>query len=462
MRKYFGTDGIRDIANLNLTPEFAYKVAKAGASVLAKTTGHIPTILIGRDTRLSGVLLENAMVAGFLSVGAKVIKVGITHTPVVSYLTVKEKADAAVVISASHNSYEYNGIKFFSNKGMKLSDEIEEKIEELLEDEEALLSLNVGYDKIGRVVRAQDLNLKYEDYVIDIFKDIPVLLENAKNANKEFHFRVAIDTANGATYEMAENIFKKLNINFEIINNEPNGININDKCGSTHLEMLKKFVVEKKFDLGIAYDGDGDRLLAVDENGEVLDGDCCLALIAQYLKQKGELDNNTVVATVMSNIGLNEFIFDNEINLVQTKVGDRYVLERMLEGNFVLGGEQSGHIILKNYNNTGDGILTSLFLIRILLEKNMKTSAFWEAFQKYPQILVNAKVDNEKKKDYNNNKVISDAISELNELFKGKGRVLIRPSGTEPLIRVMIEGKDINYITEKANELAKLIEKNLK
>lgn len=354
MRKYFGTDGIRDIANLNLTPEFAYKVAKAGASVLAKTTGHMPTILIGRDTRISGDLLENAMVAGFLSVGAKVIKLGVSPTPVVSYLTVEEKADAAVVISASHNSYEYNGIKFFSNKGMKLSDEIEEKIEELLEDKEALYNLNVGYEQIGRVSYEKELNDKYENYLLNIFNDIPVLLENAKKANKEFRFRVAIDTANGATYKMAESIFKKLNIDFEIINNTPNGININEKCGSTHLEMLKELVVEKKLDLGIAYDGDGDRLLVVDENGEELDGDCCLALIAQYLKKKGELKNDTVVATVMSNIGLNEFVFDNEINLVQTKVGDRYVLERMLEGDFVLGGEQSGHIILKNYNNTGD------------------------------------------------------------------------------------------------------------
>ena len=382
MRKYFGTDGIRDIANLNLTPEFAYNVAKAGASVLAKTTGHMPTILIGRDTRISGDLLENAMVAGFFSVGAKVIKLGVTPTPVVSYLTVEENADAAVVISASHNSYEYNGIKFFSNKGMKLSDEIEEEIEALLENKEALYNLNVGYDKIGRVSYEKELNEKYEEYVLNIFKDIPSLLENAKKANKEFSFRVAIDTANGATYKMAENIFKKLNIDFEIINNNPNGININDKCGSTHLEMLKEFVVEKKFNLGIAYDGDGDRLLAVDEKGDILDGDCCLALIAQYLKAKGELDNNTVVATVMSNIGLNEFIFDNEINLVQTKVGDRYVLERMLEGNFVLGGEQSGHIILKNYNNTGDRYFNIIIFNKNFIRKKHENFCILGGFSK--------------------------------------------------------------------------------
>lgn len=462
MRKYFGTDGIRDIANLNLTPELAYKVAKAGACVLAKASGKIPTILVGKDTRLSGDLLENAMVAGFLSVGAKVKLLGITPTPVVSYLVVKEKADAAVVISASHNSYEYNGIKFFSNKGMKLSDEIEQEIENLLDNAEELYKLNVGYDKLGTVISALELNNKYEEYITGVFKEIPCLIENAKNNIKDFKFKVAIDTANGATYKMAENIFKKLNIDFEIINNNPNGININDKCGSTHLEMLQKYVVDNKFNLGIAYDGDGDRLLAVDENGNALDGDCVLAIISQYLKEKNELNNDTVVATVMSNIGLNEFTSDNKINLERTKVGDRYVLEKMLEGNFDLGGEQSGHIILRKYNNTGDGILTSLMIIKILLEKNMRSSDVLKKFQKYPQILVNVTIDNNKKKDYNDNKVIASAINELNEVFKGNGRVLVRPSGTEPLIRVMIEGKDINYITEKANALAKLIEKNLK
>lgn len=462
MRKYFGTDGIRDIANINLTPELAYKVAKAGACILAKTSGRMPTILVGKDTRLSGDLLENAMVAGFLSVGAKVKLLGVTPTPVVSYLVVKEQADAAVVISASHNSYEYNGIKFFSNKGMKLSDDIETEIENLLENKDELYKLNVGYDKLGTVAWATELNNKYEEYIINVFKDIPSLIEKAKNNSKDFKFKVAIDTANGATYQMAENIFKKLNIDFEIINNNPNGININDKCGSTHLEMLQKYVVDNKFNLGIAYDGDGDRLLAVDEEGNILDGDCVLAIISQYLKEKNELNNDTVVATVMSNIGLNEFTSNNKITLEQTKVGDRYVLEKMLEGNFDLGGEQSGHIILKKYNNTGDGILTSLMVIKILLEKNMRSSDILKIFQKYPQILVNVTIDNDKKKYYNDNKAIANAINELNELFKGKGRVLVRPSGTEPLIRVMIEGKDINYITEKANALAKLIEKNLK
>ena len=460
MRKYFGTDGIRDVANIKLTPELAYKVAKAGASVLAKNSGRVPTILLGKDTRISGDLLENAMVAGFLSVGAKVRLLGITPTPVVSFLTVKEKADASVVISASHNSYEYNGIKFFSNKGMKLPDEVEEEIEKLLDNEEELNKLNVGYDKLGSVTFAYELNNKYEDYVTETFKDIPCLIQNFEKNNKKF--RVAIDTANGATYKIAENIFKKLNIDYEIINNTPNGININNNCGSTHLEMLQKYVVDNHLDLGIAYDGDGDRVLTVDENGIVLDGDCSLAIISQYLKEKNELNNNTVVATVMSNMGLDEFAFNNKINLERTKVGDRYVLEKMLEGNFDLGGEQSGHIILRKYNNTGDGILTSLMLIKILLEKNMRSSDILKNFQKYPQILVNVTIDNEKKKYYNDNKVISDAINELNEIFKGKGRILVRPSGTEPLIRVMIEGKDIDYITEKANYLADLIEKNLK
>ena len=453
MRKYFGTDGIRDIANINLTPEFAFRVAKAGATVLAKTMGHTPVILIGKDTRISGKMLECAMIAGFLSVGANVKSLGVTPTPVVSYLTVAEKADAAVVISASHNSYEYNGIKFFSNKGMKLSDEIEEEIEKLLDDEEALRSLNVGYDKIGHLTLEPELNNKYEEYILNIFKDI--------SAEKR-EFKVVIDTANGATYKMAENIFSKLNIKYDIINNKPNGININEKCGSTHLEALQEYVVKNNYDLGVAYDGDGDRMLAVDENGKVIDGDALLAVISQYLKEKNELEKDTLVATVMSNIGLHEFASNNNIKFEETKVGDRYVLERMLEGDFSLGGEQSGHIILKKYNNTGDGILTSLFLIKILLEKNWKPSKIWDIFQQYPQILINARVDNERKMDYNNNKIICNKIEEINKLLEHKGRVLVRASGTEPLVRVMIEGKDINFITEKAKSLAELIENILK
>ena len=453
MRKYFGTDGIRDIANINLTPEFAFRVAKAGATVLAKTMGHTPVILIGKDTRISGKMLECAMIAGFLSVGANVKSLGVTPTPVVSYLTVAEKADAAVVISASHNSYEYNGIKFFSNKGMKLSDEIEEEIEKLLDDEEALRSLNVGYDKIGHLTLEPELNNKYEEYILNIFKDI--------SAEKR-EFKVVIDTANGATYKMAENIFSKLNIKYDIINNKPNGININEKCGSTHLEALQEYVVKNNYDLGVAYDGDGDRMLAVDENGKVIDGDALLAVISQYLKEKNELEKDTLVATVMSNIGLHEFASNNNIKFEETKVGDRYVLERMLEGDFSLGGEQSGHIILKKYNNTGDGILTSLFLIKILLEKSWKPSKIWDIFQQYPQILINARVDNERKMDYNNNKIICNKIEEINKLLEHKGRVLVRASGTEPLVRVMIEGKDINFITEKAKSLAELIENILK
>lgn len=452
MRKHFGTDGIRDIANINLTPELAYKIAKAGAYVLAKNLGNVPTILLGMDTRISGKLLECAMVAGFLSVGANVKLLGVTPTPVVSFLTEKEKADASVVISASHNSYEYNGIKFFNNNGMKLSDKIEEEIESLLENENILNKISVGYEKIGKVTIAEELNKTYEDYLLNIFADIKELNNN---------FKVVIDAANGATYKIAENIFTKLGFDFRIINNRPNGININDNCGSTHLEMLQKYVLQNKMNLGIAYDGDGDRLLAVDENGKIIDGDCCLAIISKYLKEKDKLSSNTVVATVMSNLGLKQFTANNGIKLEQTSVGDRYVLEKMLEGDFSLGGEQSGHIILKEYNNTGDGILTSLMLIKILLEKRMKTTDVWRDFKKYPQILVNASVDNEKKKHYNDCKVICDAINELNEIFKEDGRVLIRPSGTEPLVRVMIEGKDINFITEKANYLANIIERNL-
>ena len=326
MKKYFGTDGIRRVANTGLTPELAYKVAKAGAYVLAKHASNTPTILIGRDTRLSGNLIESAMIAGFLSYGANVKVLGVIPTPAVAYLTKKLGADAGVVISASHNSFEFNGIKFFSNKGMKIPDSIEEEIEEIM-DSDKLNDLNASDDKIGI------------------------------SENKE-EFKVVIDTANGATYKIAEKIFTRLGIEFKIINNTPNGTNINKGCGSTHLEMLKEYVTSNKYNLGIAYDGDGDRCLTVDENGNEINGDIMLAILSKYLKEESTLKKDTVVATVMSNLGLDIYCKNNNLNLEKTNVGDRYVLEEMLKSGYNLGGEQSGHIIFLDYNPTGDGILT--------------------------------------------------------------------------------------------------------
>ena len=454
MRKYFGTDGIRRIANTELSPELVYKVAKAGAYVLSKHTDHTPTILIGRDTRISGTLIESAMVAGFLSYGANVKLLGVIPTPAVAYLTRKLNADASVVISASHNTYEFNGIKYFSNKGMKIPDTLEEEIEEVMESGK-LEELTAVNDKIGVSEYCLDL---IDEYVYFFRKNFDDDMEKLVSDD----FIVGLDTANGATYKVAEKVFKSLGIKYKIINNNPDGININQNCGSTHLEGLKKFVVENNLSMGVAYDGDGDRCLAVDENGNEIDGDKIMAIISSSLRKKGKLAKDTIVATVMSNLGLNKYARDNGLELLQTKVGDRYVLEEMLKDGFNLGGEQSGHVILLDYNPTGDGILTSLMLIKSILEENKNASQMAQMVKLYPQVLVNVKVNSEKKYEFKDDKEIKNAIDKLEKEFAGNGRVLIRPSGTEPLVRVMIEGEDQKYIQKKAEEIAKLIEAKLK
>ena len=434
MRKYFGTDGIRRIANTELTPELVYKVAKAGAYVLSKHTDHAPTIFIGRDTRISGTLIESAMTAGFLSYGANVKMLGVMPTPAVAYLTKKFKADASVVISASHNTFEFNGVKYFSNKGMKIPDELEEEIEEVM-DSGKINELTAVNDKIGTSEIATEL---LDEYVYFFRKNFE---EDLERLNRD-DFVVAVDTANGATSVVADKVFTVLGIKHHILNDSPNGININDGCGSTHLEMLKQYVIDKKCSLGIAYDGDGDRCLAVDENGNEIDGD-------------------KIIATVMSNLGLNKYAKQNELNFVQTKVGDRYVLEEMLKNGYNLGGEQSGHVICLDYNPTGDGILTSLMIIRAILEQGKKASEVASIMKAYPQVLINAKVSSDKKYDFDKDEEIKSAIEKLNKEFDGNGRVLIRASGTEPLVRVMIEGEDQDYIKQKAQAIANLIEQKL-
>ena len=453
MRKYFGTDGIRRIANTELTPELVYKVAKAGAYVLAKHSEHAPTILIGRDTRLSGTLIESAMTAGFLSYGANVKLLGVLPTPGVAYLTKKLKADASVVISASHNTFEFNGIKYFSNKGMKIPDEIEEEIETVL-DSGRLDELTAHPSKIGVSEYREDLA---DEYIYMLRKNFEENIE----ANLNDDFCVALDVANGATYKVAEKVFTKLGINFKIINNSPNGININENCGSTHLGSLKEYVLQNHMSLGIAYDGDGDRCLAIDENGNEIDGDILLAIFGNYLKEKGKLKNDTIVATIMSNMGLNKFAANNNLTLKQTKVGDRYVLEEMLKNDYNLGGEQSGHIIMLDYNPTGDGILTSLMLIQILLEKKVKVSELSKIMKKYPQAQVNVKVCNEKKPLYQEDSEILNEINVIKEKLGDNGRIVVRASGTEPLIRDMIEGESKSELEKMANKLAKLIKVKL-
>lgn len=454
MRKYFGTDGIRRIANTELSPNLVYRVAKAGAYVLAKHLDHTPTILIGRDTRISGTLIESAMTAGFLSYGANVKLLGVMPTPAVAYLTKKLNADASVVISASHNTFEFNGIKYFSNKGMKIPDDIEEEIEEIM-DSEKLSDLTAVGEKIGVSEVSLDL---VEEYMV-LFEEL--FSESFKSFNLS-NFKVAIDTANGATYMVAEEIFKRLGVNYHIINNEPDGVNINDNCGSTHLEGLRDYVLANHMNLGIAYDGDGDRCLAIDELGNIIDGDNILAIISKYLDEKNKLNKKTVVATVMSNLGFNKYCEKEGLNLIQTNVGDRYVLEEMLKHGYNLGGEQSGHVIMLDYNPTGDGILTSLMIIQAILESGKTASELSSKVKTYPQVLVNAKVSNDKKYEYEKDDEIKTEIDKLEKEFAGNGRVLIRPSGTEPLVRVMIEGEDQNYIEEKATNIAELIEKKLK
>ena len=449
--KYFGTDGIRRIANTELTPELVYKVAKAGAYVLSKhLNGKSPTILIGRDTRISGTLIEAAMTAGFLSYGANVKLIGVIPTPGVAYLTKKLKADASVVISASHNAYDFNGIKYFSNLGMKIPDEIEAEIEEILDSGE-VEKLTAKGSKIGVSEVREDLLDEYLYFFRKNFEE-----------NGVEDFTVAIDTANGATSIIADKVFTALGIKHYILNNTPNGTNINENCGSTHMEMLQNFVVTNKCDIGIAYDGDGDRCLAVNDKGEIIDGDIILSLIGSAMKKKGELKNNAIVATVMSNLGMKKFCENNDIDFVETKVGDRYVLENMLKNGYNLGGEQSGHVIFLDYNPTGDGILTSLMLIKTIFDSGKKLSELQKVINIYPQVLINAKVDSNKKYDFDKNPEIVDAIEKLKEEFDGNGRVLIRPSGTEPLVRVMIEGENQEYITKKAREVADLIEEKLK
>ena len=450
MRKYFGTDGIRRIANTELTPDLVFRVAKAGAYVLAKHSTHTPTILIGRDTRISGTLIESAMTSGFLSYGANVKNIGVIPTPGAAYLTRELNADACVVISASHNTFEFNGVKYFSIKGTKIPDSIEEEIEEIM-DSDKLSSLTAVGKNIGVAENGEIYTEKYIEFFVDLFKD------DFKNLSKDFC--IGIDTANGATYKVAEEVYKRLGINFKIINNNPDGININENCGSTHIEKISKFVKENKLSFGVAYDGDGDRCLAVDENGDTVDGDIVMAILANYFQKEGKLKNNTLVATVMSNLGLNKFTQSQDIDFKQTKVGDRYVLEEMQKGGYNLGGEQSGHIIFLDYNPTGDGILTSLMLIKAL--NGQKLSEVKKVIKIYPQVLINAKVANDKKFDYDKDEEIKNEIEKLEEEFLENGRVLIRTSGTEPIVRVMIEGENQEYITQKAKALSDLIEKKL-
>ncbi|NJD01089.1 MAG: phosphoglucosamine mutase [Ruminiclostridium sp.] len=448
MGRLFGTDGVRGIANSELTAELAYKLGRAGAFVLTAETKHVPKILVGMDTRISGHMLEAALVAGICSVGAEAICLGIAPTPAVAYLTRHYKADAGIVISASHNPFEFNGIKFFDGKGYKLPDAIEDRIEAVILDEDGQLPFPTGV-KVGvKSVREDALN----DYIDFLKETAPADLKGMK---------IAVDCANGAAYQAAPKALLQLGADVCVIHNKPDGININDSCGSTHIESLQKFVCECDADIGLAFDGDADRVLAVDENGRLIDGDRIMAIIGLELKKRGRLTKNTIVATVMSNMGLDIMAGNHGINIAKTKVGDRYVLEEMLEKGYILGGEQSGHVIFLEHNTTGDGLLTALNLLDAMKTSGCKLSELASVMEVLPQIIKNARVKNQNKHNYMEDEIIAGLCRQLESEFNGEGRVLIRPSGTEPLVRVMIEGKDKEYITTRAFELAKVIEERL-
>ena len=446
MRKYFGTDGIRGVANMDLSPELAYKVGRAAAFKL-KENGR-SEIVIGRDTRISGDLIQSAITAGVLSTGVDVIDVGIIPTPAIAYLTRYLKAVAGIVISASHNPGEFNGIKFFSSSGFKLPDETEREIEELIENPELIKASPIGKE-VGKLKHDYEATREYIDYIKSRFS---ISLEGLK---------LVIDCGHGATSTVVEELFKELGADTIILNTDFNGMDINDNCGSTNPELTQKAVLEHSADMGISFDGDGDRLIAVDEKGRIMDGDHYLAAVGTHLLNQGKLPNNTIVGTVMRNIGLCEYAEKMGLNIIATAVGDRYVLEKMIEGGYTLGGEQSGHFIFLDDNTTGDGILAALKLIETMLEAEKPLSELNDYMVTYPQVLKNAKVSNEAKGNYESDEIIAAAIKDFEEKFKNNGRVLIRPSGTEPLIRVMVEGKDIEVLEQESEKLVKLLEERL-
>ncbi|MBW6410439.1 phosphoglucosamine mutase [Clostridium weizhouense] len=443
MDRMFGTDGVRGIANTELTAQIAYNLGRAGAYVLTEGA-HKPKILVAKDTRISGDMLESALVAGILSVGAEAVILGVVPTPAVAYLTRKYGADAGVMISASHNPVEYNGIKFFNDKGYKLSDELEDEIQRVIESDFEGVPSPTGVNLGKETVEIAAL----EDYTEFTKNTIPYNLKGLK---------IALDCANGASYKSAVKAFRDLGADVFVINDNPDGTNINQNCGSTHPEELMEYVVKKGCDLGFAFDGDADRCLAVDEQGRLINGDFILMLCANYLKEMGKLKDDTLVVTVMSNLGLDIACKNQGINLEKTKVGDRYVLEEMVKDNYVLGGEQSGHVIFLEYNTTGDGLVTALQIASIVKKKGQKLSELCSVMKELPQVLVNATVPNDKKNIYLEDEEIIKAIDDIEDKLDGVGRVLIRPSGTEPLVRVMLEGEDQAEIDEMAHSLANLI-----
>ncbi|MFO7612977.1 MAG: phosphoglucosamine mutase [Clostridia bacterium] len=444
MRKLFGTDGVRGIANMELTSDLAFKLGQAAAYVLAGELNRKPRIMVGTDTRISCDMLECALNAGLCSVGADVISLGVIPTPGVAYITAKYKADAGVVISASHNSYEFNGIKFFDSQAYKLPDEIEARIEEFV-----FADVNLPHktgENIGRIIKKTGYRKDYLEFLVS---QSEMRLEGMK---------VLLDCANGAAYSIAPIVFKRLGAETTAINASPDGLNINLNCGSTHPGKLSRRVVAGGYDIGFAYDGDADRVIAVAEDGSVIDGDRMLGVLALDLKRKNLLSNNAIVITIMSNMGLDKLAAENGIAVVRTKVGDRYVIEEMKRSGCSLGGEQSGHVILRDCNTTGDGILTSIKIAGIIAGGNASASSVMNVMEEYPQITVNARIGNSGGTGVMEDSLILAMIGAIEGELNGEGRLIIRPSGTEPVVRVMIEGRDGDYIRKKAGEMVELIE----
>lgn len=445
MSRLFGTDGVRGIANEELTAALAYKLGLYSGSIFKKKNKK--GVLIGRDTRLSGQMLKSALAAGYMAAGLDVVDLGITPTPAVAYLVKKHQYTAGAVISASHNPFEYNGIKIFDQNGFKLTDEEEDLIEVMIkENREVILA---SHENIGTMRDGRDLDREYEEYLIHLGGDFTGL-------------KIALDCGNGALYEMASRVLEEMGAEVVSINNKPNGRNINDKCGSTNPELLTELVVESGADLGFSFDGDADRVIAADEKGRLMNGDHMLAIFATALMKKGQLKDNTIVGTVMTNMGLDVYLESIGVKVIKTAVGDRYVLEEMIKDGFSVGGEQSGHIIFLDYNSTGDGLATGIHLAKAIKELGKEPSELNNLMEDYPQVLINAQVENSKKYKYLEYPRVKKEIEKIEEEFGKTGRVVIRPSGTEPLVRVMIEGVDQEEITRVARDLADLIEEEMK
>ena len=448
MARMFGTDGVRGVAGSELTIELATKLGQAGAYVLTKEQEHQATIIVGCDTRISGGMLASALMAGICSVGANAIFVGVMPTPAIAYLTRKHKVDAGVVISASHNPMEFNGIKFFNGEGYKLPDEMEDEIEALIKNNMKDVVLPIG-SGVGKIDYRFDLR---DEYVKFMEKCVPVDLKGMK---------IVVDCAEGASHYTSVKALTDLGADLIAIHTDPDGTNINSNCGSTHMDELKARVVYEKAAVGLAFDGDADRCLAVDESGNLVDGDYLIAICANDMKQRGVLKKNAVVGTIMTNMGFNKFCEENDMHFVSTKVGDRYVLEAMMQEGYNIGGEQSGHIILLDYATTGDGQLSGAMILSIMKRTGEKLSQLAKIMERLPQVLINVKVSREGKLSFYTDREIKAEIERVSEILGDRGRILVRVSGTEPLVRVMLEGENLEEIQNLAEEAAQVVRERL-